>query len=270
MHNRYSSFVFVLPVLALALAVVSPLSAQSISKNSPRLSAEDAAIFDSQTPVSWLQQFVPDWRPFWDDSRNWTTNYGPAYRDTVLSPSNFLACSPQFALCFHSGPDPYPCHISPDGRSADCVCKVMTATNYVLMTAILNHSVYTDTVKTCGVDGSLCNQTDMAPVCKYISGGALIPGADVISTYDHDSLEELIKAVFEGNVGLTKCTKAPYASCMTAPCRLNDNGTANCKCPVFNGEFQLTGKNAQCSLGGDLIPSASYNPLTPKANNTGH
>ena len=266
MPRLLSLLVFVLPVLA-ALAVVNPMAAQSVGKNQPRLAAEDDAAFDTQFPVSWLQQFVPDWRPFWDNSKNWTTTYGPAYRDTVLTPSNFLACSPQFALCFHSGPEPNPCHISPDGRSANCLCKVGTSTNYTLMTAILNYSVYTDTVSMCGPDGSLCTQTDQAPVCKYLSGGALIPGADVISTYDHDSLEEIIKAVFEHKVGLVKCPKGPYAGCMTAPCQLNGDGTANCKCPVFYGEFQLTGADAKCSLGGDLIPSASYNPAVPKPNN---
>ena len=127
--------------------------------------------------------------------------------------------------------------------------------------------MYNATVSTCGADGALCTQTDQAPVCKYISGGALIPGADVISTYDHDSLEEIIQAVFQHKAGLVRCPKGPYAGCMTAPCKLNDNGTANCKCPVFYGEFQLTGKDAQCSLGGDLIPSASYNPAVPKASN---
>jgi hypothetical protein len=48
---------------------------------------------------------------------------------------------------------------------------------------------------------------------------------------------------------------------MTAPCLLNSDGTANCKCPVFYGNFQLVGKNAQCSLGGGLVPSASYIPI---------
>jgi hypothetical protein len=52
--------------------------------------------------------------------------------------------------------------------------------------------------------------------------------------------------------------RLPFAGCMTAPCKLNSDGsTAQCKCP---GTFQLIGKNAQCSLGGDLVPSASYIP----------
>jgi len=266
-RKHLSLLVFVLPVL-FVLTGVNPMPAQSAAKDQPRLVAEDDAAFDTEFPVSWLQQFVPDWRPFWDDSKNWTTNYGPAYRDTVLNITNFLACSPQFALCFHSGPPPYPCHISPDGRSANCLCPVQTATNYTLITAILNYSVYTATVNACRADGARCTQTDQAPVCKYLSGGALIPGAEVISTYDHDSLEEIIKAIFQHKAGLKKCRKGPYAACMTAPCKLNDNGTANCKCPVFYGEFQLTGKDAQCSLGGDLIPSASYNPGEPV--NTGN
>jgi hypothetical protein len=48
---------------------------------------------------------------------------------------------------------------------------------------------------------------------------------------------------------------------MTAPCTLSaDGSTATCKCPVFYGTFQLAGKNQQCSLAGDLVPSASYIP----------
>ena len=61
-------------------------------------------------PLNWKQQFVPDSRLFWDNSLNWTTNYGPAYRDTIQAPSEMLACSTQFALCFHSGAEPYPLH----------------------------------------------------------------------------------------------------------------------------------------------------------------
>ena len=53
-------------------------------------------------------RFVPNSQAFWDFSVNWTTNYGPAYRDTVETPSNFLACTGRFALCFHSGPEPLP------------------------------------------------------------------------------------------------------------------------------------------------------------------
>ncbi len=218
-------------------------------------------IADSDYPVSWIQQFVPDSPSFWDNSQNWTSNYGPAYRDTIQSPTQMLACSPQFALCFHSGAEPYPCHMSPDGRSADCKCLVYSKTNYTLISAILNYPVYLSTIETCGLDGSGCTNVDQAPVCNYLKNGALIPGADVLSTFDPDSKDLIIKAL-KGQEKVTVCQKGPYAGCMTAPCLLNSDGsTAQCKCPVFYGKFQLTGAQAQCSLGGDLVPSASYVPI---------
>lgn len=86
--------------------------------------------------------FVPNSQAFWDFSKNWTTNYGPAYRDTDLAPTNFLPCTGQYALCFESGPEPLPCKLTPDGRFANCKCVVKTGINFVLMTAILNEKVY--------------------------------------------------------------------------------------------------------------------------------
>lgn len=238
--------------------LTTPLAAQSLNSHSS--AAPDSGYWSD--PANWIQQFVPDDQLFWDNSKHWTTNYGPAYRDTVLNPSvQFLACSPQFALCFHSGPDPYPCHLAPDGRSANCLCTVQTAKSYVLQGAILNYPVYLATLAKCKPDKSGCPNTDDAPVCKFLNNGELIPGADVISTFDTESKEEILKALATAGKNFTTCDKGPYAGCMTAPCRNNGDGTANCKCPVFYGPFQLTGKNAQCSLGGDLINSASYNPL---------
>ena len=64
--------------------------------------------------------FVPDSQAFWDDSKHWTTNYGPAYRDTNEAPSNFLPCTGQYALCFNSGPEPLPCELDSSGRFANC------------------------------------------------------------------------------------------------------------------------------------------------------
>jgi len=245
-------------LLLLGLGLVGSMAAQSINSQQP--ANENPPGYWSD-PANWLPQFVPDSQLFWDNSKNWTTKYGPAYRDTLEGPSEMLACSPQFALCFHSGPDPYPCHLSPDGRSANCLCTVATQTNYTLMTAILNRPVYLATVAKCGLDGSGCKDTDSAPVCKLLTGGALIPGADVISTFDPESRAEILKALQTPGGPVTSCPKGPYAGCMTAPCKLNGDGTANCKCPVFYGEYQLTGKNAQCSLGGDLVPSSSYWPF---------
>ena len=212
-------------------------------------------------PMSYQPQYVPNSKSFWDDSRHWTTNYGPAYRDTIEKPSQLLACDTQFALCFHSGPEPYPCKLSPDGNSAYCQCTVATETNYTLLTAILNYYVYQQTLQTCSPDGSNCPSTGDAPVCQYLNNGALIPGANVISTFDPASQAELLEVIEEGPSAVTQCAKGPYAACMTAPCTLNPGGTtATCKCPVFYGKFQLVGSGAQCSLGGNLVNSASYNP----------
>jgi hypothetical protein len=249
----------VLPVL-LGCSLASPLAAQSV-KPQPQLLSDPGYRDD---PTNWVQQFVPDYRPFWDNSKNWTTNYGPAYRDTIQQPSQMLACSPQFALCFHSGPEPYPCHLSPDGLSANCKCMVLNKTNYTLMNAILNRPIYLDTVRLCGADGSLCAGVNQAPVCNYLTDGALIPGANVISTFDPSTHDDIVNAL-KGQIPVTVCPKAPYAACMTAPCQLNSDGsTAQCKCPVFYGTFQLIGHSgavgATCSLGGDLIPSAAYLP----------
>ncbi len=84
-------------------------------------------VFGITSPVAAQQrQFVPNSQSFWANSKNWTSNYGPAYRDTVESPTQLLPCSSQFALCFHSGAEPLPCTISKDGRSAQCKCTVAT------------------------------------------------------------------------------------------------------------------------------------------------
>jgi len=244
--------------LLLVMALAGPMAAQATRAHQQFITDPDSFWDD---PTTWVQQFVPSSVAFWDNSKNWTTNYGPAYRDTIQSPSQMLACSPQFALCFHSGAEPYPCHLYPDGRSANCQCTVSTKTNYTLLNAILNRSVYDATIQLCGADGSLCAGVDQAPVCKYLTGGALIPGANVISTFDPDSHDLIVKAI-TGKQVVTVCPKAPYAGCMTAPCTLNPDGsTATCKCPVFNGRFQLIGAGAQCSLGGDLVPSAAYMPI---------
>jgi len=223
-----------------------------------------AGVLGFSTGALSQSRFVPNSQEFWDFSMNWTTNFGPAYRDTVLDRSNFLACTGQFALCFHSGAEPYPCKLSKDGRSADCTCKVQNSTNYVLITSILNRDVYEATINQCNADGSGCPPSDpnadAAPVCGFLDNGKLIPGAQVISTYDPDTTAAIQDTLPPGISPLTPCN-GPYAGCMTAPCKLSKDGRqAQCTCPVFWGNFQLVGPSASCSLGGDLVPSASYNP----------
>jgi hypothetical protein len=207
--------------------------------------------------------FVPNSQSFWDFSKNWTTNYGPAYRDTVLARSNFVACTGQYALCFESGPPPLPCKLSDDGRFANCKCVVKTGLNFVLLTAILNQKVYQDTVKVCGPDGSRCgvSHTNRAPVCKAMQDGTLIPGADVISDYSPDVRGKLESALNDvPKPPLTICPKAPYAGCMTAPCEFTYSSNAECSCPIFWGIFQLVADHAECTLEDDLVYSASYDP----------
>lgn len=207
--------------------------------------------------------FVPNSQEFWDFSKNWTTNYGPAYRDTVNAPSNFVPCTGQYALCFGSGPEPLPCTLTPDGRFANCKCVVRTGLNFVLITAILNETVYQDTVHECGDDGTKCAKVpDKAPVCKAMHDGTLIPGADVISDYSPDVQSDLVELISNADAKppLTICPKGPYAGCMTAPCKFTPSGDAECSCPIFWGIFQLVQADAQCTLNDDLVWSASYDP----------
>jgi hypothetical protein len=212
------------------------------------------AVFAQQANLS------PNRIEFWENSEHWTTNFGPAFRDTVQGVSYFLPCTEQFALCFHSGAAPDTCTQNSTGRFAKCICTVSTAVNYVLISAILNYNVYQQTVAACGIDGSGCQKPDSAPVCQYLANGKLLPGAKVISTYDFTSYSDVIEALKEGPSGVTQCTGA-YAACMTAGCTLQKDGTALCKCPIFHGKFQLDGPDAQCNLGDNLVPSASYSPL---------
>lgn len=209
-----------------------------------------------------LIHFVPNSQTFWDNSKNWTTNFGPAYRDTVERPENMVPCTGRYALCFHSGAEPFPCRLTPDGRFANCKCTIEEGLNFVLISAILNYQVYLDTIAVCGTDGSLCaGVPDKAPVCRAIRDRKLIPGAQLISTFSAD-VQADIKAMLDGSIGsdVTVCPKAPYAGCMTAPCRKTWSGDAECSCPVFWGPYQLTGAGAQCTLPPPLVPSAGYVP----------
>jgi hypothetical protein len=206
------------------------------------------------------KHFVPDSQEFWDNSENWTTAYGPAYRDTIESPANMVPCTGNYALCFTSGPEPLPCELTEDGRFANCTCTAETGTNYVLISAILNYQVYLDTVAVCGLDGSGCAlQPDKAPVCQAIKDPTmLISGATLISTFS-SSFQAAITDVLTNGRG-TACPKGPYAACMTAPCKTK-RGVPVCSCPVFWGAFQLTQEGAQCDLGDDLVWSSSFSPL---------
>lgn len=207
--------------------------------------------------------FVPNSQRFWDNSKNWTTNFGPAYRDTVEKVENLVPCTGTYALCFHSGSEPLPCEIDRSGRFADCTCTVQREINFVLISAILNYKVYLDTIAKCGVDGSGCTKPDEAPVCEAIRKRKLIRGADVISTFSgklRSQFEDLPASGSDAATEPTICPKGPYAGCMTAPCERTSSDEAVCTCPVFYGPFQLTGEGVECTLDDGLVNSASYSP----------
>jgi hypothetical protein len=217
------------------------------------------------------QNMVPNDLSFWDNSANWTSDYGPAYRDTaekINGNLNFVPCTGEFALCFTSGAEPLPCEPTKDGRFANCTCTVRTGTNFVLISGILNYQVWLDTVSQCNADGSLCKTADSAPVCAAIASGKFIKGADLISTFDTQAQANIDQAIDPppGAEPPLVCPSGPYAGCMTAPCKqkkgetIEGQPTAVCSCPVFNGVFQLPTPGASCDVGEGLIPSASFNP----------
>jgi hypothetical protein len=215
------------------------------------------------TSAQAAEHFVPNDQKFWDNSANWTTDYGPAYRDTMLEAENMVPCTGKFALCFTSGPEPLPCEPTKDGRFANCTCTAQTGTNYVLLTAILNYEVYLDTVNTCGPEGNGCKgKPDKAPVCAAIRSGKLIKGADLISTFDISAQMRLSDSLSDTPTlpPPLVCPNAPYAACMTAPCKQKHGEDPVCSCPVFYGVFQLPTPGAVCDPGPGLIPSASFSP----------
>lgn len=214
-----------------------------------------------------------------------TTAYGPAWADILLKPANFVACKgAKIALCYYSGPEapitdgstPTPCDSSNPGI-ANCTCYAIPEGNpyYVDINAILNLDIYLETVQKCGSDGSLCQPTGPheAPVCSTINDNTLIPGADLISTFS---------LALDGDYPLgpaesLSCPAAPYAGCMTAPCKLlidpitgkpsrdpvTDLELAQCACPTYSGPYQVGFANGNsCTLtsstGTPHVWSAAY------------
>jgi hypothetical protein len=192
-----------------------------------------------------------------DPQKFWTTPDGPQYANIIIESTNFLPCrGGPFALCYYSGPAPFPCTIDEDGRFATCKCLDVTYGNYYVdINAILDHAVYQQTVKVCSVDGSGCScpekdddgkcipaPVNTAPVCNYINQQKLIPGADQISTFSFD-------CAAEAPIGQTQCEPGTYAGCMTAPCQeTGEEGTVACRCPLYDGPFEVGMDNQMCSL----------------------
>jgi len=129
----------------------------------------------STTTAAAFVHFVPNSHAFWSNPKNWTTPNGPAYANILLESSNFLPCrGGPYALCYYSGPSTGPedlsCSLTVDGDYANCQCfNIPYGAYFVDINAILNHSVYEQTVAQCGSDGSKCAATNSAPVCQSIN-----------------------------------------------------------------------------------------------------
>jgi hypothetical protein len=256
-----------LAVRLLALGTLLALASCSGGDESraPRIVAQ-ASVSPSATPTQTpapmpgIVHFVPNSHAFWSDPANWTTGFGPAYADITVAPSNFLPCrGGPFALCYYSGPNSGPedlsCTLTPDGNYANCQCfDIPYGMYFVDINAILNHPIYLDTIAQCGTDGSLCGTINSAPVCQAVNQGHLIPGTNTYSTFSFD-------CVPTNGIGVTNCTHAPYAGCMTAPCfPTNQPGIVQCSCPVFDGPYQVGQNDQACTLGDGLAWSAAYAP----------
>jgi hypothetical protein len=194
----------------------------------------------------------------------WTTKYGPAAADILTSAKNMVPCSGgPYALCYYAGDKPAPCVVDPVKGVANCQCERFSSDDgsvyYVDINSILNTCVYIETITLCGHSGEKCfGEVNMAPVCDYIQRNALIPGADVISTFS-------TACVGDFQFGCTDCSGL-YAGCMTAPCyeRERYDGTpyVECACPLYDGPYQFGRKGGSCDLGTGLVWSAAYNTGT--------
>ncbi len=207
-----------------------------------------------------IVHFVPNSHAYWSNPANWTTDYGPAYANIILTSTNFVPCrGGPYALCYYSGPSSGPedlsCTLTANGKYANCNCfAIPYGVYFVDINAILNHSIYEQTITQCGSDGSNCQTVNSAPVCESINKGTLMPNATMFSAFSFD-------CVPENGLGQTDCATAAYVGCMTAPCFGNGkNGIVQCSCPTFNGPYQVGQNNQACTLGDNLVWSAAYTP----------
>lgn len=182
------------------------------------------------------------------------TQYGPAWADVVVQPSDFVPCFGPYALCYYAE-----CAKGPDGRVSNCPCFDWFGTSYVLINGILNLDLYEATVSQCTSDPSSCQVPNGAPVCAAINNGTFLSGAERISTFSFYRAKE-------EPIGSQDCTDEPglYSGCMTGPCfgpvtKDPENGTFNihCDCPNYDGPFQIGKSGLTC----DVLPqtwSAAY------------
>jgi hypothetical protein len=225
----------------------------------------------------------------------YTTPFGPAYADIWVAQQNFLACRPpvgrafSYALCYFSGPatdtpvpsdgsqpvnPPLPCILSQDGKSANCTCYEINTEQYppvvpyfVNINAILNLDLYLRTIAACGHDGGLCSPQapvsghmwwNAAPACRAVNTNTVIPTAELISVFSTVKNSDYATGVTPNS---TSCPGGKYAGCMTAPCHHTGkadsagNELVECKCPVYDGPFELGQAGVPCDA--NDLPAAT-------------
>ena len=176
---------------------------------------------------------------------------------------------------------PLPCVLSKDGKSADCTCYGLSTEQYpapipyfIDINAILNLDLYWRTIRACGHDGSLCSARapvrgdhpwNEAPVCRAANRDAVIPGAPLISVFSPVKNADYATGA---DPNTTSCSAAKYAGCMTAPCvhtgkyDAAGNELVQCKCPVYDGPYELSQAGVPCDAN-------ELTPPTPPAATTG-
>lgn len=207
-----------------------------------------------------------------------------AAADVITDPSDFLPCSEfPYALCYYSGPDPMTCVRDENGSTATCECYYVdaldespsgtvagtsTRVNFVDKESILNRCVAEETEAFCSTND--CSKVDAAPVCWYLKNRPQIfapPSFGTVDTVSTFSFAEVEGA----SIGCTQCS-GTYAGCMTAPCKLQDDGNggtiAKCVCPLATGPYQVGQNDQACDLsaqGAGLVWSAASNLLDDAA-----
>lgn len=290
---------------ALCLLIILALTATSTTQPAAAQSDNTAATSEDGTPSKVYGKLysrdilrgvtLSDVYTF-NDRR--TTTYGPAYANIVNESSNFIQCTPPagrrfaYALCYYSGPTAptgtnaenpsLPCTLSEDGRYANCTCYAITnelvgarVPYLVDINAISNLDIYKKTIAACGQNGEKCASGSIdAAVCDAINTNLLVPGADLISVFSTIYSQNY---TVQGETPLTSCTgrkAGVYAGCMTAPCEFtgkkdkNGNRLVNCKCPIYDGPYQIGQANQSCDANRGTPPnrgktnvwSAAYNP----------
>jgi hypothetical protein len=283
------SFHYLFLALAMIFMVSSDLSAKDLQKHASGSSAKNSSNYGKRYSNDILRGVkLSDVFSFNDTDTTTLPDLGPvpAYANIWLEKSNFLACQPpsgrafSYALCYYSGPDQptgndpvnpsLPCKLSADGVVANCTCYEITTElvspmipYFVDIHAISNQAVYQQTVETCGQDGLKCAESDrVPPVCEAINTSLLVPGADAISVFSPIYAWDYFTADVQNS---TSCDAELYAGCMTAPCyRTGEKDSQGrslmeCKCPVYDGPFQIGQEKQNCDANEPPPSTAALN-----------